>query len=85
MTTRGKLCPQSRYDAVVVHVQTMVVVVRSGPVCSTSAPSKRVEVAHVVGLSGKEANLKICDVAEPNLGFVGAPHAKMDLLVDPDN
>ena len=29
------------------------------------------------GLSGKDANLMICDVAEPELGFVGAP-AKMD-------
>ncbi|MEM8803655.1 MAG: acetylglutamate kinase, partial [Pseudomonadota bacterium] len=61
-------------DKAVVEVVEMVL---SGLVNKRIVQAINAEGGRAAGLSGKDANLMICDVPEPELGFVGMP-AKMD-------
>ncbi len=61
-------------DEAVVEVVEMVL---SGRVNKRIVQAINAEGGKAVGLSGKDANLMICDQADPALGFVGQP-ANMD-------
>lgn len=61
-------------DAPTMEVVEMVL---SGLVNKRIVQAINAQGGRAVGLSGKDANLIICDQANPDLGFVGAP-AKMD-------
>ncbi len=61
-------------DAAVVEVVEMVL---SGRVNKRIVQAINAEGGKAVGLSGKDANLMICEQTDPKLGFVGTP-AKMD-------
>lgn len=67
-------------DAVTVEVVEMVL---SGRVGKRIVQAINSESGKAVGLSGKDANLMVCDPAEPNLGFVGSPvDVNADVLRD---
>jgi acetylglutamate kinase len=55
----------------------IVEMVLSGRVNKRIVQAINAEGGRAVGLSGKDANLMVCDQANPDLGFVGAP-ADMD-------
>ena len=57
-------------DKAVVEVVEMVL---SGLVNKRIVQAINAEGGRAAGLSGKDANLMVCDVPEPKLGFVGAP------------
>ena len=61
-------------DAATMEVVEMVL---SGVVNKRIVQAINRQGGRAVGLSGKDANLIICDQADPDLGFVGAP-AEMD-------
>ena len=61
-------------DETTVEVVEMVL---SGRVNKRIVQAINAEGGRAVGLSGKDANLMVCDPADPELGFVGDP-AKMD-------
>ncbi len=61
-------------DAATVEVVEMVL---SGPVNKRIVQAINAQGGKAVGLSGKDANLMICDQTDPDLGFVGTP-AKVD-------
>lgn len=61
-------------DKAVVEVVEMVL---SGLVNKRIVQAINAEGGRAAGLSGKDANLMICDVPEPELGYVGMP-AKLD-------
>lgn len=51
----------------------VVEMVLSGTINKRIVQAINAEGGHAVGLSGKDANLMICDRAEPDMGFVGEP------------
>lgn len=51
----------------------VVEMVLSGTINKRIVQAINAEGGHAVGLSGKDANLMICDRAEPDVGFVGEP------------
>ncbi|MEL6517112.1 MAG: acetylglutamate kinase [Pseudomonadota bacterium] len=57
-------------DAATVEVVEMVL---SGQVNKRIVQAINAQGGHAVGLSGKDANLMICDQTDPALGFVGTP------------
>jgi acetylglutamate kinase len=57
-------------DAATVEVVEMVL---SGRVNKRIVQAINAEGGRAVGLSGKDANLMLCDPADPDLGFVGEP------------
>ena len=57
-------------DAATVEVVEMVL---SGRVGKRIVQAINAEGGQAVGLSGKDANLMVCDQADPELGFVGKP------------
>ncbi len=64
-------------DAATVEVVEMVL---SGSVNNRIVQAINAEGGKAVGLSGKDANLVICDQTNPDLGFVGTP-ADVDVSV----
>jgi len=73
----GKLGVESEFvdgkrvtDAATVEVVEMVL---SGRVNKRIVQAINAQGGKAVGLSGKDANLIICDQTDPNLGFVGTP------------
>ncbi len=57
-------------DAATVEVVEMVL---SGRVNKRIVQAINAQGGKAVGLSGKDANLMICDQTNPDLGFVGTP------------
>ncbi|MEC7763322.1 MAG: acetylglutamate kinase [Pseudomonadota bacterium] len=57
-------------DAATVEVVEMVL---SGPVNARIVAAINAEGGRAVGLSGKDANLMVCEPTDPKLGFVGTP------------
>ncbi len=57
-------------DAAMVEVVEMVL---SGSVNKRIVQAINAEGGHAIGLSGKDANLMVCDQTDPALGFVGTP------------
>jgi len=51
----------------------VVEMVLSGTINKRIVQAINAEGGHAVGLSGKDANLMICDRAQPDMGFVGEP------------
>ncbi len=59
-------------DAATVEVVEMVL---SGPVNASIVQAINAAGCRAVGLSGKDANLMVCEAEDPELGFVGRPVA----------
>ncbi len=57
-------------DAATVEVVEMVL---SGTVNKSIVQAINMQGGRAIGLSGKDANLMVCDPADPKLGFVGTP------------